>query len=116
VMLLELVAFGVAKRFRAHLGEQALVRLAPAAPASGDFNRVLAGYFVQRYTPMWCLLSASTRSALWMLGATSGELARSLATCSFALVLAAVPLADFARPRQDTRGVTCRNSVSARLP
>lgn len=97
-----LVAFSIPKRFATHIGEQALVRLAPNAPASGDFNRVLARYFLRRNTATWWVLSASTLAALWIFGATAGELARVLATCSCALVLAAVPLADFARQRKNT--------------
>lgn len=97
-----LVAFSIPKRFATHIGEQALVRLAPAAPASRDFNRVLARYFLRRCAATWWVLSASTLAALWVLGATAGELARALAACSFTLVLAAVPLADFARKRKET--------------
>jgi hypothetical protein len=106
LMLQQLVAFGVAGRIAKNISEQALVRLAPNAPASSDFNRVLARYFLRRFAQMWSVLSASTLGALWILGATPGELARALAVCSFTLVLSAVPLADFARRRAENRWPT----------
>lgn len=97
LVLLELIAFGVAGGFASRTSEQALVRLAPAAPASASFNRVLARYFLQRYAAMWCVFSALALGALWILGATAGELARAAAACSLTLALAGVPLDDYAR-------------------
>ncbi|MDL2358078.1 MAG: hypothetical protein QFF03_22735 [Pseudomonadota bacterium] len=99
LMLLELLTASVARGFANRAGEQALVRLAPSAPPSASFNRVLARYFLLRYAAMWSICSALALAALWILGANAGELARAAAACTFALVMAGVPLADYAHRR-----------------
>ncbi|MDB5934226.1 MAG: hypothetical protein JWQ01_1570 [Massilia sp.] len=92
-----MMTFGEASRCRKRTAEQALVRLAPAAPAAGAINRSLAAYLLARFAGMWAQCAVVTVAMLWVLGATAGEALRAAAVCGLALVLAGTLLRDYAR-------------------
>ena len=77
--------------------EQALVRLAPGAPAASGLNRFLARNRLLRFMRMWTWASALALGALVVLGASWSEVWRAAIVCSFTLGLAGVPLRDYAR-------------------
>lgn len=83
----------------ARAGEQALYRLAPAAPPARDFNRVFAGALLWRFTRIW-LVALAGLVCIDM--AHTGSLvprAYPLALASLTLPLACLLLPDYARLR-----------------
>lgn len=95
-----LLAYREAGRAYQRQAEQALVRLSVAAPVAESINRVLARYFVTGFATMWAGCSALMVAMLLVLGANASEASRAAASCTLLLVLAGLPLRDYARGKQ----------------
>lgn len=95
-----LMAYKEASRVYQRQAEQALVRLSVAAPLAAGINRVLARYFVSGFAAMWTACSTVTVAMLLVLGANAGEALGAAAACTLLLVLAGLPLRDYARGKQ----------------
>lgn len=91
--------FGVLSVAAVRAGEQALYRLAPAAPSARDFNRVFARALLLRFTRIWLVALAGL---VCIDLAHTGSLvprAYPLALASLTLPLACLLLPDYARLR-----------------
>lgn len=97
LFLQAMMVYSEASRCYRRSGEQALVRLAPAAPEARAINRLLARYLLARFAAMWGLSSLVTVAMLVVLGATVGEALRAAALFGAWLAFAGVLLRDYAR-------------------
>ena len=88
-----------ARRFALSRTEQALLCLTPGAPDGAALNRALADMFLSGFVRSALLLAGTSLVALAVLGAQANELARFALAWTVALVLAALPLRDYARAR-----------------
>jgi hypothetical protein len=95
-----LLAYKEAGRVYQRQAEQALVRLSVAAPVAAGINRLLARYFVTGFAGMWAGCSAVTVAMLLVLGANASEALGAAAACTPLLLLAGLPLRDYARGKE----------------
>jgi hypothetical protein len=78
-------------------GEQALMRLTPAAPQSRAFNRKLADALMRRALIEWALVTAGLLGVTVMVNAPWTIMLLQLAVCCLALPLTTAVLRDYAR-------------------
>jgi hypothetical protein len=100
LMLQGFLAHGAAGRMYRRQGEQALVRLSPAAPLASNINRLLARELLMGFAALWGACAFVALAVQLVLGASQGEVMRAAAVCSFSLVLAGLPLRDYARGKE----------------
>lgn len=84
------------QRFR---GEQALLRLSPAAPATADFNRQFGGALLRRFAVMWLASTAGAALVATIMMPGVQALAAVGMTAALALPLAACLVRDYASMR-----------------
>lgn len=77
-------------------GEQALYRLAPAAPAGGQFNRVLAAELLSRYMQVWLVSVLCLGLVAWVAGDLARTAGMLVLQALLALPFAGLLLRDYA--------------------
>ena len=77
-------------------GEQALYRLAPAAPSAGQFNRVLAAELLSRYMQVWLVSVLCLGLVAWVAGDLARTAGMLVLQALLALPFAGLMLRDYA--------------------
>lgn len=89
----------------AKAGEQALVRLTPAAPAAGAFNGVFGTVLLRQFGAWWIMSSLLIAGLNLRLGGNWAEVLRLLAVCCLNLAAAGLLLRPYAVQRVLARSV-----------